>query len=207
MIELVLVFKSNEFFSLSLFHCQILWENRFHGDTGEDCLVSVDGVDFEIEEPWPYKKEYSKRWYSDKYKGPGVRYMICVSLKKGDIVRIAGPVACGKMNDGMMFERYLIDELGPYERVEADAGYQAFDPEFAKTPANANLRPEEHAKLSNTVRARQETINKRCKQWGCLRQVYRHELQRHAELLRAVAVITQFAIDEGEKLFEVCYTA
>ena len=49
-------------------------------------------------------------------------------------------------------------------------------------------------------------INKRLKQWGCLQQVYRHELQRHAELLRAVAVITQFAIDDGEKLFEVDYT-
>ena len=77
--------------------------------------------------------------------------MICVSLKRGDIVMIAGPVPCGKMNDAMMFESYSIDELGPNERVEADAGYQSFDPEFAKTPTNAYLRPEEHAKLSNTV--------------------------------------------------------
>ena len=168
-------------------------------------MVSVDGVDFEINEPWPYEKEYSKRWYSEKFKGPGVRYMICVSLKKGDIVKIVGPEPCGKVNDAMMFKNDLLENLEPYERVEADSGYKQFDPEFVKTPANVSLRSKDAAKLSNTVRARHETVNKRLKQWGCLAQVYRHELAMHQDLVRAVAVITQFAIDQGEILFQVDY--
>lgn len=163
-------------------------------------------MDFEIPEPWPYEREYSKRWYSDKFKGPGLRYMISISLKKGDIVDAAGPEPCGKMNDAMMFKKYLIDELGPYERVEADSGYSQFDPEFAKTPAKAFLRGEDSKKLSNTARARQETVNKRLKQWGCLSQVFRHDILKHSDVLRAVLVITQIIIDEGEPLFQVNYS-
>ena len=35
-------------------------ENRYQKDFGKDCLVSIDGVDFMIEEPYPYDREYSK---------------------------------------------------------------------------------------------------------------------------------------------------
>ena len=157
-------------------------------------------------EPWPYEKEYSKIWYSDKFKGPGVRYMICISLKRGDIVRIGGPSPCGKYNDGQMFKKYLENDLEPHERVEADRGYKAFDPIFAKTPTNAYLRSEDESKLSNRARARQETVNKRLKQWECLNQIYRHKVVSHTDVLRAVASITQLAIDEGEKLFQLDYT-
>ena len=43
------------------------------------------------------------------------------------------------------------------------------------------------------------------KDWSCLDQVYRHSLSRHSDLVRAVAVLTQFAIDDGETLFETNY--
>ena len=150
------------------------------------------------------EQEY-KKWYSYKLKGQGLRYLICVSLKRGDIVFIDGPYLCGEYTDAIIFESSLIPELGPYERVEADSGYSKFDPEYAKTPSNAHLRNEDSNELANTARARQETINKRLKQWGCLSQVYRHELEFHTELLRAVAVMTQLSIDNGEKLFELNY--
>ena len=67
-----------------------------------------------------------------------------------------------------MFEKYLINELEPHERVEADCGYQLFDPKYAKTPTNAYLRSDVARELSNTARARQETVNGRMKQWECL---------------------------------------
>ena len=66
--------------------------------------------------------------------------MICISLKKGDIVFIEGPCPCGQVTDAMMFERFLLDELEPDERVEVDKGYRQFDPEFAITPSNVALR-------------------------------------------------------------------
>jgi hypothetical protein len=57
------------------------------------------------------------------------------------------------------------------------------------------------------ARSRQETVNKRFKQWGCLSRVFRHhDLRKHSSLFRAVAVITQMAIENGEPLFSVEYT-
>ena len=55
------------------------------------------------------------------------------------------------------------------------------------------------------VRMRQETCNKRFKHFGILKQVFRHDIANHGEVLRAVAVLTQLAILNGEPLFSVGY--
>ena len=59
--------------------------------------------------------------------------------------------------------------------------------------------------MQNTVRARHETVNKRLKQWGCLRKVFKHPPAKHCFVLRAVATITQLSFDMGEPLFQVVY--
>ena len=59
--------------------------------------------------------------------------------------------------------------------------------------------------MQSIVRRRHETINKRFKQFGVLKQVYRHDLRDHGDVFRSVAVITQLAIDNGEPLFAVEY--
>ena len=59
---------------------KIVWENRYIGDRRNDCLISVDGVDLEIREPTPYHKERSKKWFSHKFEGPGLRYELGVTL-------------------------------------------------------------------------------------------------------------------------------
>jgi hypothetical protein len=53
------------------------------------------------------------------------------------------------------------------------------------------------------VRARHETVNKRFKQFGCLHERFRHDAAKHGDVFRAVAVITQLAIENGEPLFGV----
>ena len=137
---------------------------------------------------------WSKKWFSHKFKCPGLRYEIAVSIKKGDIVWIAGPYICGKWNDLEIFRDGLIYELEENERVEADNGYRALDPEFAKTPSGCSRR-EERVDMQNTVRARQETVNKRLKQFQCLVQPFRHyDFDKHSQLVCAVAVVTQLAI-------------
>jgi hypothetical protein len=47
-------------------------------------MVTVDGTDFRIYEPTPF----SPMWYSHKYKGPGLRYEVALSIRGGDIVCI-----------------------------------------------------------------------------------------------------------------------
>ena len=167
--------------------------------------MSVDGVDFQIEEPWPYKRDVSGQWYSQKFNGPGLRYMICISLKKGDICFVDGPHPCGQKNDLQIFEQSVLPLLEDYERVEADSGYSKHDPEFVKSPEGNYVRSRESARLSNRARARQEGINKKVKQWYCMKGKYRHNLLDHSKLFYAVIVLTQLAIDEGERLFPITY--
>ena len=65
--------------------------------------------------------------------------------------------------------------------------------------------PEEYLFMQQKVRNRQETVNKRMKNWGALKQVWRHRFTGHADVFRAVAVVTQMSIENGEPLFQCGY--
>ena len=77
---------------------KIKWSNCFKNDTGEDCLVSVDGTDFMVETTGP-----NQLLYSYKFKKPGLRYEVALCLKTGDIVWINGPYEPGIWNDLQIF--------------------------------------------------------------------------------------------------------
>ena len=55
------------------------------------------------------------------------------------------------------------------------------------------------------ARSRHETVNKRLKQFGILKNVYRHKLNKHQVVFSAVAVIVQLEIQNGMPLFHVKY--
>ena len=182
---------------------QIKWENRKVGDTGNDCLVSVDGVDFEIQEPFPYVRGVSQIWFSHKFKGPGLRYEVGICIKSGHCVWLNGPYACGKYNDCSIFLNGMAKYLEKDERVEADDGYKNASPQYAKVPSFFFAK-EERLKIQSNVRARHETFNKRLKQWGALSKVWEHNARKHSLGVRAVVVITQIIL-HYEPLFEVEY--
>ena len=173
-------------------------ECRFLNNIGNDCLVLVDGTDFCINKPMPY----SPKWYSHKFNGPGLCYKVGISIINGDIVWINGPFPCGSWSDIKIFRNGLINELGHGERVEANSGYRG-EPTKIKTPEMFGTEEEESRKI--LVRARHETANKRLKQFSCLKDVFRHNLQKHSSVFRAVAVITQLTIQHGSPLFSVEY--
>ena len=77
------------------FYQQIKWEERYEGDTGEICLITVDGTTFRIYEPRPFKKEYNKIWYDQETKTAGVCYDISLCIKTGKIVWFNGPYPAG----------------------------------------------------------------------------------------------------------------
>ena len=195
--------KITSFFFKCNFSSQIDWEQRKKDDEGHDCLVSVDGVDFEIEEPFPYDKEWSKRWFSPKFNGPALRYELCVSIIGGDIVWCNGPFAAGQWSDWKIFkEGGLLSHLDENERVEADDGYLAGDPQYCKARSSI-YHPEAGQSTRNTVRARQETVNKRIKQFGATSKVFRHNIRKHEIVLKSAVILTQLSINRGEKLFEI----
>ena len=167
--------------------------------------MSVDGVDFRINEPWPFERLWSERWYSHKFKGPALRYEVALCILTGDIVWTNGPFPAGMWSDWMIFSQGgLLDCLEKDERVEADDGYLAGDPEVVKCPARI-LHEEEQKKYRKRVRARQESVNKRIKQWGIMggdHRSYRHDLLKHQLFFDVVTLITQVAIENGEPLFD-----
>jgi hypothetical protein len=169
----------------------ICWANRFQGDVGNLCLVSVDGTDFQIYQ-W---KPFWKGWFSHKFKGPGVRYEVGLCIMTGHIVWIHGPFPCGKWPDLKIFRNAMKQQLSPGEKVQADLGYRG-EPDYIVLPTGVN-------DIGQRVRARHETVNKRFKQWGILHRVFRHEVSKHQPAFGSVAVITELAIEHGEELFGV----
>ena len=94
--------------------------------------------------------------------------------------------------------------LSAGEKIEADDGYEGEYPATAKIPLGSSSNPIEKA-LRSRVRNRHETANKVCKVWYCLAHVLKHGLLEHSSMFRAVAVICQVAIENGEPLFSVDY--
>jgi len=191
------------FFSFLSFP-QIKLSNRYKGDKGNDCLLSVDTTDCRIQEPHPFEKGYSERWSSHKFgKKAGLRYELALSIASGHICWSNGPYPCGTYNDWKIFnECGLRSRLDENERVEADKGYRFGDPEFCKTPAGV-FHDEKKKEIRNRVMARQEALNARLKNFAILKKPFRNDIEDHGEVFRAILVIVQISIEfGGDKLFD-----
>lgn len=183
-----------------LIQFQIRFENRKDGDTGEDCLLSDDGVDFLMQMSWV------KQFNSIKFGKSGhsaLRYEIGLCIKTGNICWDNGPFEPGMYNDNMIFQMGLAGMLEEGERVEAGKGYMHSAPEHIRYPGW--LEPPERAAMTQRVRCRHETVNKRMKQWNILRAAYRHDMLKHQQVFGAILALTQLSIENGEPLFQVEY--
>ena len=67
------------------------------------------------------------------------------------------------------------------------------------------INPAEIKFIQRRARSRQVTMNRRFKDWGIFKEVFRHHIPKHAEVMYDVAVITQISIDNGEIFFHVNY--
>ena len=144
-------------------------------------------------------------WYSHKFKKSAVRYEVGLCILTGRIVWVHGPFNCGEWNDISIFRDSLLSHLQDAgERAEADDGYIGEAPGFIKCPKSFT-NPEETEAMQARVRMRQETVNERFKNFGILKQVFRHEVANHGEAFRACACLTQISIMNGEPLFSVGY--
>ena len=161
-------------------------------------MVSVDGTDFEINEPSPF----SPGWFSHKFKGPGLRYEVALSIASGDIVHVNGPFPCGNYPDITIFRSKLKEMLRNGEMVEADNGYRG-EHDCIRTSVDYATRRER--KRKEKVRARHETVNARFKQFGALKQVFRHNVCVHRVVFECVVVVTQMGFDNGDRLFKADY--
>ena len=124
-------------------------------------------------------------------------------IQTGDIVWINGPFPCGNYPDITIFRCGLKQKLlRAKEKAQADLGYRG-EPRTVIIPNEFDR--EDIKRLKDDVRARHETVNKRLKQFGILKHVFLHDLDKHQPAFEAVAVITQLSIQNGEPLYQVQY--
>ena len=119
----------------------------------------------------------------------------------GEIVWFNGGFPCGVFNDVTIFRNLLANVLDPQERVEADDGYEGESPYRAKVPG-AMFNPQESRAYQKRVQGRHETVNSRLKAFEILSDTYRHDVTQHGYVFRAVAVLVQLSIKNGDPLFE-----
>ena len=131
---------------------QILWENQLNGDVGNDCLVSVDGTGFQIQ-------EYGRKVCSHKFRSSGLQYEVAVSIVNGSLVCINGPYECGLWPDIKIFQDSFLSFLGQNELAEADDGYIGEAPQYVKCP-NSFTNPSEGLQMQQRVCSCHETVNK-----------------------------------------------
>jgi len=181
---------------------QINFEDQKINNIGNDCLMSIVGTDFRIPQTGEAK---TGNWFaSHKYSfKSALRYEIGVSIIGGDLVWIQGPYPAGRFNGIAIFNKVLRHLLEPGERVEADNGYVGAADKI-KCPGNP-CNPAENEGMQSHARYHHETINGHFKMWGILQQTYRHDIRRHGEVFRAIAIMTQLAISNGSPLFSVEY--
>jgi hypothetical protein len=180
-------------------------DSRFHGYDGKThCLMSIDGTDCPVFEPWPFDSQM----YSQKLNGPAFKYEVGVCIKTGFIVWVNGPFKAGE-SDLTIFEGALEGMLCEDEGVECDAFYKG-NPRF-KSP-QVYVQGTNDGKQKSIVRGRHENINGRLKIFQVLNVPFRHAkprekmMEKHGNCFNAIAVITQLKLSiGGDELYDVEY--
>jgi hypothetical protein len=180
---------------LSLLSLNIIKWNKRKRNLPPDayCSISVDGIDFKTQEPYPF----NSKWMSHKYKGAALKYEVAISIYSGDIVWVYGPHR-GSKHDLSIFREKLKFLLDDGEMVEADKGYVG-EPDHIRSKYDYATR--EERKEKDRIRNRHEACNRRFRFWSILKQEYRHDIIKHGHVMRAIVSMTQMAIDNGSCLF------
>ena len=101
--------------------CQLDFERRLeNAPEGTTTFVSLDGTDFPILEP----TEFDPKWFSRKFRGPGIRYEIGLCIRTGNIVWAHGGYPCGEWPDLRLARDAFINHLEIGEKAVADKGYR-----------------------------------------------------------------------------------
>lgn len=142
--------------------------------------VSLDGTDFRICEPTPF----SRKWFSHKFQGPGIRYQLVVvtffGRRRGFPFGEWPAIKIAKD----LYLHYVANEI-----TLADKGNRHV-PQF-KQPTNS---------FEKRVLSRHETLNHRIKQFKALGERWRYSLRKHPKVFHAVINIVQISIDNGENM-------
>lgn len=161
-------------------------------------VMSVDGTHCRIQEP---RNDPSKSWYSHKLNKPALAYELGVDLVQSKLVWINGPFRAGN-TDLNIFRR----EDGLKSRIPAGMmliGDKGYDGERQVVSTPNDLDSTEIKRFKTRARARHETINGRIKEFGILKECFRHPVAKHGIAFEAVCVIVQYSLENGRPMFDI----
>jgi len=185
---------------------KIVWPDEFDQPDSIVYQYSVDGVHFQKNEETHPTMSKDPSWYSHKGNGPGVAYEVAMNIWKSEIVHISDGYRKASVHDKTIYEEPggLRDKTQPGKKGIGDRGYRA----KKGTPRLPVCTPNSHnteqvRKFQGRARARQETFFARCKNFGCLKNKWRAEVDKHSIAFEAVCVILAYQFENGHPLFEV----
>lgn len=188
----------------SLKKYKVKWLDSFSKPNTSTFVLSVDCVDFKIEEPTHPTLPKDKSFYSHKHGSAGLKYEIGISIFHSKVVWIAGPFRCGR-HDATVFGRKggLKDQMvkyAPGKRGIADGVYSKYK-DILSLP-NPNDNKELH-NFKTRARMRHEVFNGRVKHYQSMSQCWRHGIEKHQIAAEAVMTTVCYQMDNGARLFDV----
>ena len=164
-------------------------------------LLTGDCSDFHIDEPSPW----NTKWYSKKFNGPGLKYLVAIAIYSKNICFAEGPRCAGSGDESTFYKQTLLPKL-PNEPIEVDSG-----PGGDMRLMGPNVRARQQRKDKSIVRGRHETIFAMFKHFNVLDTHFHHRYTDEAKMLSqhklyfdSVAVIIQIKLMMGvNTLFRV----
>ena len=193
----------------ALLEARVIWPQDDEWDT--TFIISFDCVNFGTNETRHPTLHKNKKLFDRKGGKAGLTYEIALHLWENRVVWINGPFPPNDGGDRAIFvEEGLQAAIPEGKKGIADKIYKGCD----KVALHNSLDCYEVRLFKRRARARQESINARLKNFGVLKQRFRHKkahLQhegfvgstKHETFVHAALVICTFQMEFGSPLFNV----
>jgi Transposase DDE domain len=165
-------------------------------------FASVDGTHVPEHEPRDPTLRRNPKNFSYKNNFAGLNFQIVLALWSNQVLYAnAGDPA--SMHDMTAIRAEFVNMVPEGGRVIADAGYIGKTEREKKIFAvKNNLDSEEVGRFKGRARARQESFNKRMKDYVCLTTKFRHGSDFHRKCFLAVLILCQYAIEDTSSVGE-----
>lgn len=181
----------------------IVWSPRTLLPDAPTHVASLDGTDCEANEVKHDTFPKNTGFCSQKLHRCAFKYQITLSAWENQILHIYGPCRGGLDDRSILEESGVLDIVrGTDKRIVVDGGYSNDRNEKEITWPRTCQSKELH-NFHSRIRLRHETLNGRLKNFAVLTNRFRHGMTKHGIAFLAVAVVVQYQMNNGARLFSV----
>ena len=186
----------------ALLDYKIQWPEDINDDDAPYWALVVDCVDAKRNELKHPIFNLDTKWCSKKFNKPAMRFELATSVYEPRCIHAKKGERGGK-HDWTIFLEELDLKVNPNKRIHGDSGYNGQNGRN-KVSVPSSTDSKELAKFKSRARLRHETFNGKIKKFACTSSTFRHSVEKQDMSFRAVVVIIQYQLDNGEQtLFDV----